>query len=252
MPKIRRWFHLSHDLNADHEVWELTTLLGDRALRIWIEILSIADRNAGEIPGWAGERLAAPSPELGRCLANRCRTSGQTVVKACRFFDERLWTVPGNPYRVRNHWKYRMSREGEGNPVGNGKDFPTTPTPTPTPTTIKKETYDVSSARQNGNHSDLSDPTEAWLLKFITETQGIAPPDFLNDSPWWESVALTCGGVDLEFLTVEFARMSAWLNENAQRKPASKTGWKKFIRTWLERSHEKTRRTYNAPKTPYR
>ena len=107
---IRHWFNTSHDINADPEVWELTDLHGDRALRIWLEILSIADRNDGSIPGWSGERFAEPSPQLRRSLAGRCRTTGETVRRACRFFDERLWTVPGTPHRVRNHAKYHRTR----------------------------------------------------------------------------------------------------------------------------------------------
>src|SRR5258708_34616907 len=51
MPKIKRWFHVSHDINADPEVWEMTDRLGDRTFRVWMELLSIADRNAGEIKG---------------------------------------------------------------------------------------------------------------------------------------------------------------------------------------------------------
>ncbi|KKL26428.1 hypothetical protein LCGC14_2395390 [marine sediment metagenome] len=51
MPRIRRWFHVSHDINSDPEVWELTDRFGDRAYRVWIEILSIADRYDGLVPG---------------------------------------------------------------------------------------------------------------------------------------------------------------------------------------------------------
>ena len=119
MPKIRRWFHTSHDINADPEVWELTDLLGDRALRIWLEILSIADRNEGDIPGWSGEQFAEPSPQLRRSLAGRCRTTGETVRRASRFFDERSWTVPGMPHRVRNHAEYHRTREPNKIPQGN-------------------------------------------------------------------------------------------------------------------------------------
>ncbi|MGH3849124.1 MAG: hypothetical protein ACRDRT_05390, partial [Pseudonocardiaceae bacterium] len=78
MPRIRRWFHISQDINFDPEIWELTETLGDRSLRVWLEVLSIADRNEGAIPGW----LENVSPELGRSLASRCRVSGQTVARA--------------------------------------------------------------------------------------------------------------------------------------------------------------------------
>ena len=58
MPRIRRWFHVSHDINSDPEVWELTDRFGDRALRVWMQMLSIADTNNGRLKGritdWVG------------------------------------------------------------------------------------------------------------------------------------------------------------------------------------------------------
>src|SRR3990167_2493504 len=51
VPKIRRWFPVSHDINRDPEMWEFRELIGKRADAIWDEILSIADRNEGYLPG---------------------------------------------------------------------------------------------------------------------------------------------------------------------------------------------------------
>ena len=109
MPRIKRWFPVSHDINRDSEVWELCKEFGDRALRVWLEILSIGDRNDGNIPGW----LAEPSPDLGRALADASRTTGQTVAKVSRRLMELSWIVPGKPARVANHWKYHRSQERE-------------------------------------------------------------------------------------------------------------------------------------------
>lgn len=59
----------------------------------------------------------------------------------------------------------------------------------------------------------------------------------LADPKWWEAVGISCGGVEEDFLTTEFAKMSAYLNENKEKTPKTQRGWKKFVRGWLERKH---------------
>jgi hypothetical protein len=51
MPRKRHWFHVSHDINSDEEVWELTDEYGAWGLRVWFQLLSIADRNEGVVKG---------------------------------------------------------------------------------------------------------------------------------------------------------------------------------------------------------
>lgn len=89
----------------------------------------------------------------------------------------------------------------------------------------------------------------AWLKGFLeTEACNLVPTpnETLLDPRWWNSVSETCGGLSLPFLRAEFNRISAWLTENPSRSPAKPTGWKRFIRTWLERAHERERRQANA------
>lgn len=49
MPTPKRWFPVSREINDDHELWEFTDLFGEHALRFWLEILSILDRNHNTI-----------------------------------------------------------------------------------------------------------------------------------------------------------------------------------------------------------
>ena len=42
---------MSHDINSDPEVWELTDTFGDWLLYAWLQILSVADRGEGEYRG---------------------------------------------------------------------------------------------------------------------------------------------------------------------------------------------------------
>jgi len=51
MPRIKRWFPVSHDINSDPEVWELTNTFGEWLLPVWLEILSVTDRADGEYNG---------------------------------------------------------------------------------------------------------------------------------------------------------------------------------------------------------
>lgn len=107
MPRIKRWFPVSHDINRDPEIWKLCKLFGERSLRIWLEILSIADRNEGDIPGWSHNA----SRELIEVLARSSRTFPETTEKVCRTIGELSWITPGSPARVTNHWKYHRIEE---------------------------------------------------------------------------------------------------------------------------------------------
>jgi hypothetical protein len=51
MPQIKRWFPVSHDINADPEVWAMRRQIGEKSLSIWLEMLSIADRNDSRLVG---------------------------------------------------------------------------------------------------------------------------------------------------------------------------------------------------------
>src|SRR4029434_1114890 len=104
MPRIKRWFAVSHDINEDAEVWELTRAHGDRALRVWLEILSIADRNEGVIPG-ALESVV-------RALSGKCQAAPRTVRGVVSHAWNHGWLVPSEvPLRVRNYLKYHPSRD---------------------------------------------------------------------------------------------------------------------------------------------
>jgi hypothetical protein len=51
MPRIKRWFPVNHNINRDPEVWEMRRTIGEKSLSIWMEFLSIADQNEGQVPG---------------------------------------------------------------------------------------------------------------------------------------------------------------------------------------------------------
>src|SRR3990167_7843244 len=110
MPAITRWFKVSHDINSDPEVWELTDIFGDRALRVWIEMLSIADRNRG---------LVGPDSDHSRiAIASKSRMSR---VKVRLIFDWCLirgWLVSDDGLWIAKWLKYNRERDNDKIPVG--------------------------------------------------------------------------------------------------------------------------------------
>ena len=120
MPRIKRWFHKSHDTNRDPEMWEFRELIGPRADAIWDEILSIADRNEGELPG-----LWESYPRL---LAGACHSTPSRVRVALDWLTtprgRRLqpWVALDSDQsaRVTNWLIYNPSRDANKIPRGIG------------------------------------------------------------------------------------------------------------------------------------
>ena len=115
MSEINHSLHISHYINQDPEVWELSDRFGDGALRLWLEILSIATLNDGKIPGWSQEC----SPQLARTLAGICRLRAARVQRILQFFDDRRWTElsadpqPPRRHRVRSYAHSHVAQEEE-------------------------------------------------------------------------------------------------------------------------------------------
>lgn len=91
MPPIKRWFPVSQNINSDPEVWELTDKFGDRALRVWLEMLSWSDRNEGLLKGkieWWTQSLMS----VYHCHNPRWyRRDLERLQKAIRWMSERGW-----------------------------------------------------------------------------------------------------------------------------------------------------------------
>lgn len=102
MPTITRWFPVTHDLNSDPELWEMRHTIGEKSLSIWLEFLSIADRNSGELPG--------DLEELVRTVAGKCQATKRTVLAVYHFATSHVWLASELPLRVVNYAKYHRTR----------------------------------------------------------------------------------------------------------------------------------------------
>lgn len=101
-----RYFPVSQDINADEEVWELTDKFGVSGLRAWLEILSIADRNNGALPGrWE---------KYPSILAGRCKSTTRHLVTVCQFITRWLVVDSQGIARVANYAKYHKTRAERG------------------------------------------------------------------------------------------------------------------------------------------
>lgn len=89
MPTIVRWFRVTHDINQDPEIWELRETFGDRAGFIWLECLSIADRNSGQIGPYSNQIINQ--------LASKCRTTRAKVSGIIGWCLDHGWISIGRP-----------------------------------------------------------------------------------------------------------------------------------------------------------
>ena len=117
MPTPKRWHPISRDLNHDSEVWQLTDLFGDRAIRILIEVLSAIDRTENE---W---RLVGPWLQG---LSRVVRQQPSRVLRVMEWMLTKGWFVANR--RADPGALYDKSRPGQGivpvNPsavLGDGK-----------------------------------------------------------------------------------------------------------------------------------
>lgn len=108
MPRSFRYFPVNQDINADPEVWELTDRFGDRAIRVWLEILSIADRNQGFLPG--------PWERYPSILAGRCKSTTRHLRVVCEWVTRWLEVDSQGVARVRNYSKYHKLRAEKKTP----------------------------------------------------------------------------------------------------------------------------------------
>lgn len=214
MPRIRHWFHVTHDINGDPEMWELRDKFGDRAGFVWMEILSISDRNDGLV----GHNL----DQLRNQLASKCRTSRVKVDAIINWCRDRSWLLPdrvpmpsqpqpdANPtatrlepgssrddielvsrdgLRTRSHAEYHPSRDAKKN--GGASPPPSPPIPSlpksknksnPPPTEAVM-CAQLLSDKIFENFPNRTAPTEAQLMSWAWDAEKI---NRLDNHSWAE------------------------------------------------------------------
>jgi len=109
VPRIKRWFPVSHDINRDPEIRELRRRHGDWAALAWLECLSIADRNGGKIPGTMSD-VAEIIGQVSLQMYRKRATDGAQMV--LRWAEDHGWiTVRSAWIEVVNYTKYHRTEE---------------------------------------------------------------------------------------------------------------------------------------------
>lgn len=155
MMKYKRWHPVSHDINADPEMWVLRKEVGEKSLSIWLEILSIADRNNGELSG--------DYQELIRSVAGRCQSTVRTVSAVYDYALSHLWLVYEPTLRVRNFWLYHRNREP--NSRQNGGELHTPPLPN---LTKPNQTNIIGDEKPSQKRKTSSTPAAIETIREIT------------------------------------------------------------------------------------
>lgn len=187
MPRIKRWFPVSHDINSDPEIWEMRRSIGEKSLSIWLEILSIGDRNGGELSG--------RYEELTRSIAGKCQATTRTVTAVFDFAKSKLWVESQPTLRVSNFLKYHRTEERKETPQGIKNCSPPNQTePNQTEPSIKKkskirlappleavELAQLLSDKIFENIPDRTPPTESQLMAWADEADRIYR---IDGHPW--------------------------------------------------------------------
>lgn len=241
MPRIKRWFPVSHEINHSGTMRDLMREFGLPGLRVWLEILSIADRagehvdctskgaisrltsaaqtkfkTTSEIVLWLHNR-GCMSLEVGQNSFTSASEVLQKSVRSASELDQKYLS------RVVNYWEYHRYEEPEPVPTG--------PNHTEPHRTKNKIIAPPETKPWPVEDQWLSDAIKAqW---FLSHANGE-----LLDFGWWEDVDRSLGGIDRPLIEREFAKMSAWFKENPSRKKTAR-GMRMFIRSWLEKAKNK-------------
>lgn len=114
MPRIKRYFPVSHELLDDPEVWNLCAQFGDRSLRLWLYILSHLDRseNRWRLPG---QWLASVSRATRQTPASVRSAVGWMVASGWLVADGDLAGVSPIVLSAPNYAKYHRTQVHNGN-----------------------------------------------------------------------------------------------------------------------------------------
>ena len=138
MPRIKRWFHCSQDLNRDPEYRAYVARFGLPGARLWTEILAILDRTDNYWDIHTGFDLGL--------LASTCESKKAHMLACYDHLRNMKWLrvgldVSNKMFIYAPKWaEYNKRREHDGSMKDTSREQPGTyPTPTPTPTPKKEK-----------------------------------------------------------------------------------------------------------------
>jgi hypothetical protein len=164
MPRIKRWFHLSQELNRDPEFREFAKKFGLGGVRFWLEALAILDRTDNFLDLHRGFDLGL--------LAGLCETKRHIIQGSFEHLRDINWLRVGTDpdqklFIYAPKWaEYNQRREDKGSMLDTTRyqdgTYPSpSPSPSPTPTP-KKEIYKEKRPDLDHSEIDLKAFEEFW------------------------------------------------------------------------------------------
>lgn len=243
MPRIKRWFPVSQDINDDDEMWEFTSTFGDRAFRTWMEILKILDKNENRFR-LSEEGYASLSRRLRQTSANLRRQVGWLLARGwLASLEPPAEGLPVVLYAP-NYWKFHGIREKNGEEKkSHNSPLRTEPSEPNLKDTDKPNGLSSPTLGETPKSGSWSESLRFVKLFLENGAPPLTHPELLLDNDWWVDLFDSIHGFDHAFLQEEFAKMSLWLNDNPRRRPLVKAAsYRKFVRNWFGRAHERRRR----------
>jgi len=238
MPRIKRWFPVSHDINRDPEMWELCAKFGDKALRCWLEILSIADRNEGELQG------SLNSISTAVAWAIRCKSA-----KTLRILNGMMtinWLHVDGCIKVTNWAKYHKTWEPKKLLDGSLPSYPNLPNlpyknknknkkplsvaPIVLPDWLPQKEWDEFKAHRKRKRAPLTDSIAGRLIQVLRQLKNLGhdPAQVLT-----EAVDRNWTGIKIDWID-----KPGGLNGKDQRQPAEPKGFA-GLRDFLKAHNER-------------
>ncbi|MGP0594202.1 hypothetical protein ACTRXD_16915 [Nitrospira sp. T9] len=208
MPSIKRWFHLSQEINRDPEFREYVKKFGLGGLRFWLEALATLDRTDNF---WDLHR----GFDLG-LLAASCQTKAGIIRGSYEHLVNINWLRVGVDQDMKlfiyapNWAKYNKKREDKGSmkdSLREDEKLHPIPSPIPSPNPKKEE---KSSAILDKPKRPTRQSFEEWWQKEILTSPAYSGVDLQRELEKMK-VWLTLPKAKGRKLTMKFAL--AWLNK---------------------------------------
>lgn len=240
MPVIKRYFKVSQEINHDPEMWEMTEKFGDKALRVWLQILSALDRGDNEYK-LSGLWLSQ--------LSKTTKTNMKTVLPAVLWMIERKWLIVSGDISECADWVQtsrrlaadfpqthrRLPADSPQNPRRILADFAQTGCRlvlrAPNWTKYNRTQERKGSGQVPASLPSYPTPTPTPILTLPKKKNAPLRANFMADSEWIEELKKNPAYLHINF-TVEMGKMDAWFGipKHAKRKRT-----RSFVLNWINK-----------------
>ena len=197
MPRYKRYGPISHDINADAEVWEFTKLFGDRSYRTLVEVLMIIDRHENRwrmVGDWSGNL----SRKVRQSVANVRRQIRHMVAVGWLLVEETA--ADGSPLVVSaaKYAEYHRSRETKKQVHGTTKGNKQTTFRVPPILSYPNLTYSSSKEEEGAREKEPVKPEDDLGLGQRHPAALVGWPLWSKLETFWRAEGKRIGVIQLE------------------------------------------------------